>query len=178
MKRLLLTLVLALAPVAVFAAPVLLYGFESGTEGWVTEWGLKAQPSTSTRYTREGDNSLLLEHKFSKKDNNIGVRFVFDEAQDFAVRPGFAGFSAWIYLPSGNGWEAQIYMHTGDDWKWSFGKLYSDLQPGWHQLFMKATEVEDAGRVRDIGIQIKNHKLEGDASVYIDRVEMLTTNGK
>lgn len=174
MKRMLLAIAVVLAPAASLAAATILYDFESGTEGWVTEWGLKGQPTTSTRYTRHGDNSLLLEHNFTKKENNIGTRIVFDEAQDFAVKPGFAGFSAWVYFPSGNGWEAQIYMHTGDEWKWSFGKLYSDLQPGWHQIFMRAEEIEDAGRVRDLGIQIKNHKLNGDASIYIDRIEMLS----
>jgi len=178
MKGLLFALVIALAPAAVLAAPELLYGFESGTDGWVAEWGLKGQPTNSTRYTRQGESAMMLQHRFSKKDNNVGVRIVFDQAQDFAAKPGFAGFSAWIYLPSGNGWEAQLYLHFGDDWKWAFGKLYSYLQPGWHQIFMRAEEIEDAGRIRDLGIQIKNHKLEGDASIYIDRVEMLTDNGK
>ncbi len=160
------------------AGTTLLYDFEGGTEGWDSEWGLKQAPTNSSKYSRHGDESLKLTHEFTKKDYTIGVRILFDNPRDFLSETGFAGFSAWVYFPSSDGWEAQFYTHNGDGWKWANGKLYNQLQPGWHQIFLRPEDIAGARELRDLGIQFKNFKVKGDASIYVDRIEALYTDTK
>jgi hypothetical protein len=158
------------------AANVILYDFETDAEGWATEWGAKSEPVQSTKFARHGTGSLLFEHEFGKKNETAGVRIQFPAPRDFATDSGFAGFSAWIFIPIGDEWEAQMYIHNGENWDWSEGQLYKKLEPGWHQLFIRPEQIQDAGKIRDIGIQVKNFKLAGKASVFIDQVEALSTS--
>lgn len=160
------------------AASTLLYGFESDAEGWTTEWGPKQDPVQSTKFARTGQGSLMFEHEFTKKNETAGVRVQFPTPRDFAAEPGFAGFSAWIFIATGDEWEAQLYIHNGEHWDWSEGPLYKKLEPGWHQLTIRPEQIQDAGRIRDIGIQVKNFKINTKAAVFIDQVEMLSTAEK
>ena len=177
-KRSLLAVALAAVTVTAQAGNQLLYDFEDNNEGWTTEWGAKQNPTNDTRFSKRGKSSLKIEHRFKKKDDSVGIRILFESPKDFTTIPGFGGFSAWVYFPGGNSWEAQIYTHAGDDWKWCFGKLNQNLQPGWYQIFIKPEEISDATQVRDIGIQVKNFKMDQDAAFYVDRIEAIYTNGK
>jgi hypothetical protein len=177
-KRYLLAIALASATITARAGNQILYDFEDNNEGWTTEWGAKQNPTNDTRFARHGKGSLKVNHRFKKKDDNVGVRILFESPKDFTTIPGFGGFSAWVYFPGGNSWEAQIYTHTGDDWKWCNGKLNQNLQPGWYQIFIKPEEIADAKQIRDIGIQVKNFKLDQDTAFYVDRIEAIYTNGK
>jgi len=154
----------------------LLYDFEDGPENWTKDWGLKQKLDVAKRRTRHGKQSLLVKHHFKPKADNIGFRILFDSPKDFTIQPGFVGFSAWIYFPSGDAWQAQMYTHTGNAWKWREGKLNENLHPGWHQIKIMADEIEDLSEIRDIGIQVKNHKLNYKAKIYVDRVEALYLN--
>jgi len=165
-----LTILISLNTVA---STEILYDFEGNTEGWAPEWGLKQELQTAKSRTRHGDHSLLVKHHFKPKEDSIGFRILFDAPKDFASKPGFAGFTAWIFVPGGDGWQAQIYLHTGSNWKWCAGKLHENLQPGWHQIVITKDEIGDATEVRDIGIQVKNFKLNYKAKIYVDRIEAL-----
>lgn len=177
-KRYILTIALAFATITAHAKNQILYDFEDNDEGWTSEWGAKQNPTNDTRFSKHGKSSLRINHHFKKKDNNVGVRILFESPKDFTTIPGFSGFSAWVYFPGGNGWEVQIYTHIGDDWKWCNGKLYKNLQPGWYQIFITPEEISDAKQIRDIGIQVKNFKLDQDTSFYVDRIEAIYANGK
>ncbi len=170
--KLLLVLLVVLATSPVLAATVTLYDFEGGTEGWAVEWGLKHPPTNSVGRARQGDSSLFFTHEFKKSQESIGVRVVFNEPMDYAAQDGFAGFSAWVYFPRGQGWEAQIYYHAGDNWEWQFGPLYSNLQPGWNQIQFTRKQMSNIV-MRDLGIQIKNYKLNAPCDVFIDRIEAI-----
>jgi hypothetical protein len=180
MKAMLLGLgLLALTfPVAGHAEPVILFDFEQGTESWTNDWQLKQDLIIAKGRTRHGESALQLRHNFHAKDGTVGIRSIFPEPKDFTEKPGFAGFTAWIFIPSGTGWQAQMYCRTGEAWTWNEGKLMVDLQPGWTQIALRDDEIADTAAVRDLGIQIKNYKLDYDATITIDRVEALYTDGK
>ena len=166
------------AAIAAHAENQILYDFETGNDGWTPEWGAKQNPTCDTHFSKHGKSSLRINHLFKKKDDCVGVRILFESPRDFTTIPGFGGFSAWIYFPADDCWEAQIYLHTGDDWTWGNGKLYKNLQPGWHQIVIQSNEIADATQIRDIGIQIKNFKLSKESVFYVDRVEAIYTNAK
>lgn len=171
-------LVVALLAILAASAPArgassLLYDFESGTEGWVIDWGLKQDPTNTTGRTKHGKNSLVLTHVFKGKDETLGVHVPFLPPRDFGQLQGFGGISAWVFFPTGDGWQAQLYVHSGDEWKWSVGPLYQNLQPGWHQILIRSDEIGNPGMVRDLGVQIKNYKLGSEATIFIDRVEAI-----
>lgn len=153
----------------------ILCDFEDGTEGWSVDWGLKQLPTVSSKRVRNGERSLCITHRFRKNDETVGVRLLFDEMRDFSLVPGFAGFRAWVYIPSGDEWEAQMYLHTGEAWTWCEGPLYNRLRHGWHEIDIRADRIADPSHVRDVGIQIKNYKLDYEAEILIDRVEVLGT---
>lgn len=173
-----MAIVMAFAAVTACAEDQLLYDFENNNEGWTSEWGAKQDPTSDTHFSKHGKASLKVHHHFKKKDDNVGVRILFESPKDFTTIPGFGGFSAWVYFPGGDCWETQIYTHTGDDWEWCNGKLHKDLQPGWHQIFITPEEIPNAKQIRDIGIQVKNFKIDQDTAFYVDRIEAIYTNGK
>lgn len=154
-------------------AEPLLFDFEDGTDGWVLDWGLKQPPSNTTERARLNKSSLALDHEFKKKEETIGVHIVFPEAQDFTTNKSFEGFSAWVCFPQGNGWQAQFYYHTGTQWTWHEGPRHENLQPGWHQVIIKKKQMNPSADMMDLGIQIKNFKINRHAAVLIDRVEAL-----
>jgi len=104
------------------------------------------------------------------------VHVVFPEPRDFAAVPGFEGFSAWIHIPKGGGWQAQFYYHVGSDWEWHDGPLYQDLQPGWHQILLRRKDMTVTTDVLDLGIQIKNYRLNRPATINVDRVEVVRSS--
>lgn len=165
----------ALSPVLGLADPIL-YDFETGTEGWQVDWGLKSEPTNTAGRARHGSRSMVLNHRFGKNSESVGVKVPFSPPKDFTQNPGFEGLSAWVYFPSGDEWQAQLYAHCGSEWKWSVGTLHERLQPGWHRIFIAKSQLGDCTSVRDIGVQIKNYKLSGEAAIHIDRVEILATS--
>ncbi len=159
----------------VYSANTVLYDFEDDAQGWVTEWGPKGNPTNISKYSRHGSKSLTIEHNFTQKDGAVGLRVILPEPTDFSKTAGFSGFSVWVYFPAGDEWEAQMYMHTGENWTWNEGTLYRKMEPGWHQIVIRPNQIKEAGKVRDIGIQVKNYKVNGKAEFFIDQVEMVVT---
>ena len=163
---------LIVAQIATAETP-LLCDFEQGTDGWTLDWGLKQNPTNVAGRAKMGTNSLALVHEFKKKEETVGVHLVFPTETDFTSAGNFEGFSAWVYFPKGNGWEAQFYYHAGSTWEWRAGPLFTDLQPGWHQLFLRRKDLGKATAMLDLGIQVKNYRLNQPVTVSIDRVEAL-----
>jgi hypothetical protein len=172
----LLVVTVVLFAIRVPAEP-LLFDFETGTDGWVADWGVKDPPRTTTDRSRLNKSALLFEHEFGKKEETAGVHVVFPEPQDFGTNKTFEGFSAWVCFPQGNEWEAQFYYHTGTEWTWHEGPRHENLQPGWHQIILKKKQMNPVTGLLDLGIQVKNFKLNRKATVLIDRVEVLYSDG-
>ncbi|OQA29873.1 MAG: hypothetical protein BWY59_00048 [Verrucomicrobia bacterium ADurb.Bin345] len=168
-----LALVLLLCGFPAYSDPVLLHDFENDTETWSAEWGLTEPLQVKSGRSRSGSKALEVSHRFAPKKETIGFRIVLDPPRDFTMDPGFVGFSAWVYFPSGDGWEAQMYVHSGEAWKWGEGPLQNKLQPGWHRIMISSDRIADPTSIRSIGIQIKNYKQQREMRINVDRVEAL-----
>lgn len=160
-----------LAAGSAIAVNVPLFDFEGSPDGWEADWGLEKEPVHSTRLAAHGEGSLMIEHQFSAGQEAVAVKRDLDAPRDFAATPGFAGLSAWIYFPKGTDWQGQIYVCGSDADRPSWGTLHETLGPGWHKILMHPEEMGDAHDIRVIGIQIKNFKLDGQVSVYLDYLE-------
>ncbi len=168
-------MVCMLFSVAAGAEGPLLFSFEEGIEGWECELNRAVVPTHKEGRAKEGKSSLAFDFAFSEKYPLLQCRGLFPEGRgDFSNVPGFAGFSAWVYLSRGfPNWELQMFCRSGREWTWRTGPALKKRSPGWHKVSIPAENIATVSNIKDLGIQIRNPVEPLRCLILIDQVEMI-----
>lgn len=207
MKKVLLALVVigmvfagsafAADPVAAPAAAVpegettVLFGFESGLQGWeIPDWAyekpdhVQKEIASSTDVASEGKSSLKLQAEFP------GGRWTgaITEIMQYFDWTDFSKIACDIYIPKDapTGLTGKMILTVGDSWKWvemsrSFAlkpgewvTVSADLKPG--SIDWRRVQVDDAFRadIRKIDVRVEsNNKPAYTGPIYIDNIRVI-----
>ena len=171
-----MAMLLAGSTVAARGANVVLFDFEEDTQGWENESPTPAPVQISGARARHGKSSLVVKHFFTKDNKIMQCRVKEGFEHDVTKIAGFAGYSAWIYIPNGLGnWEAKMFVRSGEDWKWGEGVTEKHLEPGWHKVLIPVDKITHPNLVQDMGVEVINYTEKIESLICIDDVEMIVT---
>jgi hypothetical protein len=174
-----------------FAAEEVLFGFETGPEGWeIPDWAYEKPDhvqeaiNISEEFASEGVNSLEVEAVFP------GGRWAgaMVETMQYFDWSDAKALACDIYLPADapTGLKAKIILTVGDNWQWvemsrSFDvvpgewiTVEADISPG--SIDWRRVEVGEAFRqdIRKVSIRVEsNNKPAYAGAFYIDNVRLI-----
>jgi hypothetical protein len=131
---------LGIAP-ALYAAEIVIYGFEGSAEGWVIpDWAkssadyVVSELAISSAYAKEGNQSLVLETAFPGQRWSGAYVEREVEVTDWGT---FRRLSVSAYLPADapEGLRGRIILTVGDQWQWTEMNRAIALVPGqWTEI--------------------------------------------
>ena len=180
---------LALAPV-LFAAEIVIYGFEGSLDGWsIPDWAKSSadyvgeECLVSQEHAREGRQALELQTAFP--GDRWASAYVERQVETTDWSP-FSQLTVDVYLPetAPNGLGAKLILTLGDQWQWTEMNRVIQLQPGsWTSVTVNLKPgsldwkffPDEAFRkdVRKVGVRIEADK--GSAyrgSVFLDNMRL------
>ena len=174
----------------VWAAEIVIYGFEGSPEGWVIpDWAKTSADyvgkdlSVTTESASEGKSTLKVDAEFpGGKWTGVYVEREV-EVTDWTQ---FSGISADIYLPpeAPKGLKARFILTVGDQWTWTEMNRGLELAPGkWTTITAKLKPgsldwkffPDDQFRknIRKLGIRVESEQATVySGPVYIDNVRL------
>lgn len=171
------------------AAGKVLFGFESGTQGWeIPEWAFEQEDMVGKElmiakdFFTEGKNSLALSTDYPG-DKWAGA--IAEVAEYFDWTP-YGKISVDVYLPPSApaGLKGKIVLTVGEDWKWTEMSKAIQLMPGQVTTITanlkpgsedwKKTVVDENFRkdVRKLAVRIESNKPAYKGKIYIDNVRL------
>lgn len=171
------------------AAGKVLFGFETGTQGWeVPEWALEQEDMVGKEITvakdfaTEGKNSLALSADFPGGKWNGAMA----EVVEYFDWTPYGKISVDVYLPNTApaGLKGKIILTVGEDWKWTemsrgiqltpgqVTTITANLKPGSEEW--KKTVVDENFRkdVRKLAVRVESNKPAFKGKIYIDNVRL------
>lgn len=183
-----MAVVLSLSTLCLAVGKVL-FGFETGTQGWeIPEWALEQEDMVGKEITvakdfaSEGKNSLAMSVDFPGGKWNGAIA----EVVEYFDWTPYGKISADVYLPkeAPAGLKAKIVLTVGENWKWTEMARTVALTPGQTTTITanlksgsedwKKTVVDENFRkdVRKLAVRVESNKPAFKGKIYIDNVRL------
>jgi len=173
-----------------FAAEIVIYGFEESTEGWVIPDWAKTSPdhvakglTVSRLYAEEGQSSLEVEVDFP--GGRWTAAYVEREVDVTDWTP-FGRLSVSVYVPANapSGLQGRVILTVGDLWQWTEMNRPVSLRPGsWTTIAVNLRpgsmdwkffpEESFRENVRKLGLRVESDREPAySGSVFLDHVRL------
>jgi len=171
------------------AAGKVLFGFETGTQGWeIPEWALEQEDmvgreiAISKDFASEGKGSLAISTDFPGGKWNGAVA----EVVEYFDWTPYGKISVDVYLPKEApvGLRGKIVLTVGEDWKWTemarsimltpgqTTTISANLKPG-SEDWRRTVVTEDFRKdVRKLTIRVESNKPAYKGKIYLDNVRL------